>query len=319
LNRSRPPQVGRGRRQVGDRPATSCPLPDLLRQISDPPQQLWVRGALTPAPCVAIVGSRACTAYGREVATALAFGLATRGIVVVSGLARGIDAAAHRGSLDAGGPTVAVLPNGIRRVYPAGHRSLAARIENNGALLAENDSDERPARWHFPRRNRIIAGLSHAVVVVEAGVRSGARITADLALDYNREVLVVPGNIDAPRSRGCNELLRQGARPCTGVDDILDALPPAVVDLLEAPGSSVARERPTAGVEAAILRTCEEEGVVSLDDLLRATSAPLPEVLAAISRLEALGRVALRPGNQVVGATRPRRVSDGQRTSREER
>jgi len=279
-------------------PRASRPLPPLLAAISDAPERLYVRGRLPDAPCVAIVGSRACTSYGRDVATALARDLAGLGLVIVSGLARGIDAAAHRGALAADGLTVAVLPNGIRRVYPAGHRMLARRIEATGALVAENDSDQRPARWHFPRRNRLIAGLSLVVVVVEAGERSGARITADLALGYDRELLVVPGNIDSPRSRGANALLADGATPCTGVNDVIDALPDAVVgELTDAEPPVPANAR---GIDRRLLRYCRREGEVSVQQMVAAAGDPLPAVLAAISRLEAGGLVTTRPGNRVV-------------------
>lgn len=271
-------------------------FPTLLRAISDPPRHLWVRGRLDGAPCVAIVGARACSSYGRSVAEGLGAALAARGITIVSGLARGIDAAAHRGALRAG-TTVAVLPNGIRRVYPAGHRALAAAIARNGALIAEFDTDEPPARWHFPRRNRIIAGLSHCVVVVEAGENSGARITADLALDYDRDVLVVPGNITSPASRGCNALIAEGARPCTGPDDVVDALPEAVrAGLTPAPGGAPADLDDTA---MRLLRRCRRHGAQPIARLAADLELGLPALLAAVSELEALRLATVLPGNLV--------------------
>lgn len=278
-------------------------LPELLAAIPDAPEHLYVRGQLPPAPCVAIVGSRACTPYGRDVATSLARELAALGVTIVSGLARGIDAAAHRGALAADGVTAAVLPSGIRRVYPASHRRLAGAILERGALVAEHDFEEGPAKWHFPRRNRLIAGLSLVVVVVEAGERSGARITADLALGYDRELLVVPGNIDAPRSRGCNALLADGARPCTGVSDILDALPARVVEALAAPDATPACAGPRGGIDSRVLGLCRQHGETALAELLARTRVPLPDLLASISRLEARGLVVCRPGNRVAPHT----------------
>jgi DNA processing protein len=280
-------------------------LPALLHAIPDPPERLYVRGVLPAAPCVAIVGSRACTAYGRDVATALARDLAALGLTIVSGLARGIDAAAHRGALAADGITVAVLPNGIGRVYPAGHRMLARSILERGALVAETDSSDGPAKWHFPRRNRLIAGLSLAVIVVEAGARSGARITADLALGYGRDLLVVPGNIDSPRSRGCNALLAEGAQPCTGVDDVLDALPAPVVEALNATEATLPGVTAGDGLAGRVLEHCRRDGETDLARLVAETASALPDVLAAISRLEALGLIVSRPGNRV--APRPGR------------
>lgn len=284
--------------------------PPLLRRIHDPPARLWVRGELGDAVFVAIVGARACSAYGRAVAESLGAALAARGVTVVSGLARGIDAAAHRGALR-GGVTLAVLPNGIRRVYPATNRALAAAIVRHGALLAEFDNDEAPAPWHFPRRNRIIAGMSLCTVVVEAGEHSGARITADLALDYDREVLVVPGNITSPTSRGCNALLGEGARPCTGPDDVVDSLPADARARLRPPAPAEdpgAGETPgPAGTPARVLRHCRRLGPAAIGRLATELGEPLPALLAAISDLEAAGLVTILPGAVVAAAIDCRR------------
>ena len=174
-------------------------FPPLLRAIHDPPQGLFVRGAgesaLLARPAVAIVGARACSAYGAEVARMLGRELAAAGLVVVSGLARGVDGAAHRGALEAGGTTVAVLGCGIDRDYPAAHAGLAREICGSGLVVSEYAPGVEPAPWRFPARNRIIAGLAQATVVVEARERSGALITADLALEEGREVLACPGEI----------------------------------------------------------------------------------------------------------------------------
>ena len=201
-------------------------FPPLLRAIHDPPAGLFVRGAfeveVLRGPTVAVVGARACSAYGSQVARMLGRELGGAGLVVVSGLARGVDGEAHRGALDAGGTTIAVLGCGIDRDYPAAHRELAARIRASGAVVSEYAPGVEPAPWRFPARNRVIAGLSAATVVVEARDRSGALITADLALEEGREVFAVPGEITSALSSGTNDLLKLGATPLTRAEDVLD-------------------------------------------------------------------------------------------------
>jgi len=215
--------------------------PTLLRGIPDPPPALWLRGdapeELLTRPSVAIVGARACSSYGRSVARSLGRELAAAGLVVVSGLARGVDGEAHRGALDVGGITVAVLGCGIDRDYPAAHRELARRIVENGLIVSEYEPGVEPAPWRFPARNRIIAGLCAATVVVEARERSGALITADFALEDGREVMVVPGEITSAVSAGSNALLRLGATPVTAASDVLEAYGiERVIELPVAPG-----------------------------------------------------------------------------------
>jgi DNA processing protein len=204
------------------------PFPEQLRAIFDPPPALYVRGQgeleLIARRAVAVVGARACSPYGAQVARRLGRELAGAGLVVVSGLARGIDGEAHRGALDAGGVTVAVLGCGIDRDYPASHAQLSRRIEEQGLVVSEYEPGVEPAPWRFPARNRIIAGLSEAVVVVEARERSGALITADFGLDEGREVFAVPGEITSSLSSGTNALLKLGATPLTSSQDVLDAL-----------------------------------------------------------------------------------------------
>ena len=201
-------------------------LPPLLRAIHDPPPGLFVRGdaelELLARPAVAVVGARACSGYGASVARMLGRELSSAGLVVVSGLARGVDAEAHRGVLDAGGTTIAVLGCGIDRDYPAAHAELARRIAATGLVVAEYAPGVEPAPWRFPARNRIIAGLCRATVVVEARERSGALITADLALEEGREVFAVPGEIGSSLSAGTNTLLKLGAAPLTCAADVLD-------------------------------------------------------------------------------------------------
>jgi DNA processing protein len=201
-----------------------------LDDLPDPPREpLYARGLhLTEAlaaPTVAIVGARACSGYGAQVARTFARELAAAGVTVISGLARGVDAEAHRGTLEAGGRTVAVLGCGIDRDYPAAHAELARRIADTGALVSEYEPGVEPAPWRFPARNRIIAALADRVVIVEARTRSGALITVDLAMEINRPIYAVPGEITSLLSQGTNDLLRHGhATAITSARDLLTAL-----------------------------------------------------------------------------------------------
>ncbi len=218
--------------------------PTPLAGLTNPPPLLYFRGAWTEADAtgVGIVGSRVCTAYGRKMAEQLARGLVRAGVTVVSGLARGIDAAAHQGALDAGGRTIAVLAGGLSEIYPPEHADLAVEVAGRGALVTETPMTMAPQPGMFPARNRIISGLSRAVVVVEANVRSGALITARHALEQGREVFAVPGPADSPTSAGCLELIRNGARLVRSADDILDDLKGLAVPAPPAEG----RRRPAA-------------------------------------------------------------------------
>jgi len=200
--------------------------PSLWNEIKDPPSEVQVQGnaEVLSLPAVAIVGTRKATLRGLAFARALAFVLASRHWCIVSGLALGVDAAAHRGALEAGGPTVAVMGTGLARVYPAVHGGLRREIENCGCVISEYETNAGPRKYHFPQRNRLIAAMVKAVIVVEAPTRSGALLTAQLALDYNREVFAVPGPIDHENSRGCHHLLRQGAHLLETADDLLQVL-----------------------------------------------------------------------------------------------
>ena len=206
-------------------PRSDPDFPPLLLAIHDPPPGLFMRGGVgveaLRRPTVAVVGARACSPYGAQVARLLGRELAAAGVAVVSGLARGVDGEAHRGALESGGLTVGVLGSGIDRDYPAAHRELAARIRAAGLTVSEYAPGIEPAPWRFPARNRIIAGLSAATVVVEARARSGALITADLALEEGREVFAVPGEITSALSSGTNDLLKLGATPLTEAADVL--------------------------------------------------------------------------------------------------
>jgi DNA processing protein len=265
--------------------------PPLLRAIPDPPVQLWLRGEaplhLLGGPAVAVVGARVCSAYGRTVARTLARELAATGVVVISGLARGIDGEAHRGALEAGGLTVAVLGCGIDRDYPAAHAELASRIAAGGGLLvSEYEPGVEPAPWRFPARDRIIAGLCRATVVVEARERSGALITADFALEDGREVMAVPGEITSSLSAGANALLRLGATPVTRVDDVLEA-----IGLERAPP---ARPQPE-GAAAAVFEVLQR-GAMTADELVRRTGLDTGALAAALVQLELAGRVSVEDG-----------------------
>ncbi|MFI5286834.1 MAG: DNA-processing protein DprA [Candidatus Dormibacteria bacterium] len=200
--------------------------PARLRHLGSPPRGLWELGTIGPAiPCVAIVGSRRATFAGVEIAASIARELGSAGIQVISGMALGIDAAAHTGALDAGGSTVAVLGCGVDVCYPPRHAGLRSRIVGSGCLLSEEPAGTPPFKFNFPKRNRIIAALAHAVVVVEATERSGALSTARWAADLGREVLAVPGSIRSRQSSGTNLLIRDGVRPFLGIGDLLEAVP----------------------------------------------------------------------------------------------
>lgn len=255
-------------------------FPERLRAIFDPPPALYLRGAGEPEllgrRSVAVVGARSCSPYGGQVARMLGRELAAVGLVVVSGLARGIDGDAHRGALESGGLTVGVLGCGIDRDYPASHAQLSRRIEEQGLVVSEYEPGIEPAPWRFPARNRIIAGLCEAVVVVEARERSGALITADFAVDEGRDVFAVPGEITSALSAGTNALLKLGAAPLTSAQDVLDVLgieptgpkepvdvSPAAAQLLE-----LVRDTPSAADELAARGTLDAGAVsVALTEL----------------------------------------------------
>jgi len=262
--------------------------PSLLAQLHDPPPALHVRGDVDclSVAAVAVVGARSCSSYGAQVARDLAGELARAGVVVVSGLARGIDGEAHRGALAGGGITVAVLGCGIDRDYPRSHAELAQRIRANGAVVSEYAPGIEPAPWRFPARNRIIAGLCLATVVVEARQRSGALITADFALELGRDVFAVPGEITSALSAGTNDLLRQGAIPLTAARDVLAAIgfepqPPP---------------RPRVSERAVSVLDLLGEGARDADELVRLTGQSSSEVAAVLVELELAGLVAAADG-----------------------
>jgi len=265
-------------------------FPELLAAIHDPPPVLYLRGAgddeILSRPSVAVVGARACSSYGRSVARSLGRELAAAGLVVVSGMARGIDGEGHRGALESNGVTVAVLGCGVDRDYPAAHAELARRICERGLVVSEYEAGVEPAPWRFPARNRIIAGLCQATVIVEARERSGALITADFALEEGRDVLAVPGEITSSLSAGTNALLRLGAAPVTCAGDVLE-----LFDLAPPP-----RANAHLGSEAKTLLERLREGALTADELVRLSGMDPGQASAALMELELASRVALQDG-----------------------
>ncbi len=272
-------------------PRSDPAFPPLLASIHDPPPGLFLRGDASPEllaqRSVAVVGARGCSDYGAHVARSLGRGLAHAGVVVVSGLARGVDGWAHRGALDGGGATIAVLGCGIERAYPRAHASLAAQIAATGLVVSEYPPGVAPAPWRFPARNRIVAGLAAATVVVEARERSGALITADLALEEGREVLAVPGEITAALSRGTNALLRLGAAAVTSAEDVLEAIGVA-------PSGGEQPDPPSDPAAAALAALAA--GAATADEVARTTGLDSAVAAAALVELELAGLVFARAG-----------------------
>jgi len=260
--------------------------PNLLKQISDPPPLLYYRGnwSCLDYPALAAVGSRQITSYGQQAVAKLIPALAQSGLTIVSGLAYGVDAACHQATLQAGGKTAGVLACGLDQIYPAVNRYLAQKIiDSGGLLLTEFPPGVMPLTHHFPLRNRIIAGLCRATLVIEAAAVSGALITAKLALEYNREVFAVPGNINAPGSVGTNELIKLGAMPALTADDILSAY--------NLTAATPAQARPTLDkLSEQILKLIVDEPLHS-DDIARALSLPAGDIIAKLTLLEVAGLI----------------------------
>jgi DNA processing protein len=267
--------------------------PPLLATIADPPQELWIRGRedLLAAEAIAIVGSRAASAYALEIASSLAFDLARCGLVVVSGMARGVDGAAHRGALDAGGLTVAVLGCGVNVVYPDEHSDLLLKIAATGAVVSELPPGTPPLAHHFPLRNRIISGLSRAVVVVEAGEKSGSLITARCALEQGRDVMAVPGNALSGRNRGSHALLKDGAKLVEGVDDILEEL-----GLGQTRAAPVDPRNPL--LHNGLMLNMQAGETYGLDDLGAASGLQASELLPLLTELELSGQIIRTSGGR---------------------
>jgi DNA processing protein len=269
-----------------------------LRVIPDPPPLLYLKGRLCAADdrAVAIVGSRSASEYGRRMARDLARGLASFGFTVVSGLARGVDGAAHASALQAGGRTVAVLGSGVERAYPPEHEELYRRISEHGAVLSEFPVGTRPMAFNFPARNRLISGLSLGVVVVEATEKSGSLITAALALEQGREVFAVPGQAGASRSRGAHRLIREGAKLVETVDDIVEEIAPQLM-ARAAISTQIARVLPPdAGENTRKILALLQENSLQVDQVIERSGLPAAQVLEVLLDLELQGFVRQSPG-----------------------
>jgi len=288
--------------------------PPLLREIHDPPLALYVRGdreALRLSrTSIAIVGSRHTTAYGVHMAEELAGAAVMTGWSVVSGLARGIDTAAHEAVVRLGGRTLAVIGSGLGRIYPQENLALARRITERGAVLSEFPMDYAPNRRTFPMRNRVISGISRGTVVVEAGTKSGSLITAAQAADQNRLVFAVPGRVDSPQSRGCHGLIKEGAKLVETFQDVLEefamlpgfeapTLPPAAAPADGEPAGTGAADTGLSELEHRILDLLEA-GEESIDNVVVAAHSPVPEVLRALFNLELRRLVRQLPGKRVM-------------------
>jgi DNA processing protein len=277
--------------------------PRAIREIHDPPGVLFVRGTLKSQDVlsIAIVGTRHATQYGLRQAERLAGSLARSGLTIVSGLARGIDAAAHRGALAAGGRTIAVLASGVVNIYPPEHSGLAEEIAACGALVSEAPPYAEPLSGTFPQRNRLISGLCLGVIVVEAAERSGALITARHAMEQGRDVFAVPGNIDSRTARGCHRLIRDGAKLVESADDVLEELGPLVEAATRDDGQAIHHpaELLLNEVEQQVLAAVDAEAT-SIDRIATQTALPMPQVLATISVLEMRRLIRRLSGTTVV-------------------
>ncbi|MFQ5593522.1 MAG: DNA-processing protein DprA [Anaerolineae bacterium] len=277
--------------------------PPLLKQIYDPPFVLYFRGELLPADewAIAVVGTRRASAYGREATRRLAGDLAANGVTIVSGLAQGIDSHAHTVALEAGGRTIAVLAHGLEQVYPPQNRSLAARIVEQGALVSEFALGTRPEAKNFPARNRIISGLSLGTLVVEAGRRSGALITAEFAAEQGRDVFAVPGNIFASGAAGTNHLIQTGAKTALGVGDILEELNLTMIGAFQQAREIV----PENEMESRLLEHLSDDPV-HVDELGQTAGLAISEVTSALALMELKGMVRQVGGMNYVVARETR-------------
>ena len=273
--------------------------PELLTNIYSPPIVLYVKGdtELLHRPSVAIVGSRTPTTYGRSMAEKLSAELASSGLIIVSGLAMGIDTHAHKAALDIGGYTGAIFGNGIDIVYPNDNRKLAERVSQNGFCLSEFPFGTPPEKFNFPRRNRIISGLSLAVVVVEAAARSGALVTANIAAEQGKDVFAVPGPADSPKSDGTIKLIKDGAYVATCAEDILQNLG------WDVSGKSSLADKKTVEIKVELepeeQRVCDmiTTGPLHFDELVRNLNLPTSKLSGILLKLELAGLITRRPGN----------------------
>ncbi|HYK88604.1 MAG TPA: DNA-processing protein DprA [Acidobacteriota bacterium] len=287
--------------------------PALLAEIHDAPLVLYARGNLDllGQPCIAVVGTRKPTFYGLQMAEGLASDITCRGVAVVSGLARGIDAAAHRGCLAAQGRTIAVLGCGIDVVYPREHRQLTRQIAEGGLLLSEFPPGTSPSPQNFPVRNRIISGLCLGTVIVEASEYSGSLITARLALEQNREVFAIPGNLTSPQSFGPNFLIKQGAKLVQSWRDIVEEFPPELRIKILAEEDAQPVSRPELELlsadEIRIMELLETDHATQFDKIYQTSGLAIPILSDLLLKLEMRGRIRQVPGNLYVKVARPER------------
>lgn len=285
---------------------TADEYPKNLLNIHDPPQKLCVNGKILPQDekAIAIVGTRRATSYGLDVAKQFAYELASLGITIVSGMALGIDSAAHVGALEAGGRTIAVLGTGIDVIYPPENAKLYDQIIQSGAIVTEYKQGTSPTRWTFPRRNRIIAGLSFGVIVVEGDYKSGAMITAKLALDEGREVFAIPGNINHMQSNGPHWLIKQGAKLIENINDVLEEM----VSVLKIPPQISQAGKSLKEKFNTDMLTLEEQFVykelsfspMHIDEIAGKTKMNMPQILVLLSQMEIKRFIRQLPGKLFV-------------------
>jgi len=281
--------------------------PKRLKELEQPPPLIYTQGEIIPDDewSVAIVGTRRVTAYGRQVAEDIAGSLARNGLTIISGLARGVDSIAHQAALNAGGRTIAVLGSGLDRIYPPENRRLAEQIKASGVLISEYSPSTPPEASNFPQRNRLISGLSLAVIVVEAGIKSGALITANFAADQGREVFAVPGNITSPGSMGTNRLISNGAHPMLSADQVLEILELGLV----AEHRSARVALPSDALEAQLFETLGGEPL-HIDEITNRTEIPVEKVTATLALMELKGMVRQVGGMQYIALREVREAYD---------
>ena len=275
--------------------------PDNLKNIYNPPEKLFVDGEILPSDnnAIAIVGTRRASYYGMEQCEKLSYDLAIRGITIISGMARGIDSAAHRGALKAKGRTIAVLGSGHNHIYPPENKKLYGEIVKNGAVVSEYEPDIPPFRTNFPKRNRIISGMSKGVVIIEAPRKSGALITADFALEQGRDVFALPGNISSARSSGTNALIKEGAKLVEGISDILEELK-NVIDIKEIDSADSKPGLEKCSSDEKMIFSILSDKSKSIDEISSIANLPVYKISEALLKLELKRLIKGLPGENFV-------------------
>ncbi len=275
--------------------------PDNLKNIYNPPEELFVDGEILPSDnnAIAIVGTRRASYYGMEQCEKLSYDLAIRGITIISGMARGIDSAAHRGALKARGRTIAVLGSGHNHIYPPENKKLYGEIVKNGAVVSEYEPDMPPFRTNFPKRNRIISGMSKGVVIIEAPRKSGALITADFALEQGRDVFALPGNISSVRSSGTNALIKEGAKLVEGISDILEELK-NVIDIKEIDSADSKPGLEKCSSDEKMIFGILSDKSKSIDEISKIANLPVYKISEALLKLELKRLIKGLPGENFV-------------------